>query len=514
MEIRNNNNMLDEVTTANPMVQNLQTINTSLAAFEDRKKEHLALVEKSKTITMPEITDKAAIKKLRDIRIELMRARTRTEREVKDLRALVKPITDGISASGKALIDITSPEEERLKGLEDQIDEKLAEIEAEKERHEQARITGRIGRLMDAGCEFNGDRYSYAGYSLNTAEVKALDDPLFDEFHARVKDQYDKDQAALAEQKRIADLRDERQNQIRPYWHLMELPEDEDPDSAKESLWENMGTFTQEYFDKLLSDLQVKQTAIEEQVKENKRVADELAKQAQQLEQQKKDLKIQRLLALGLKWDGDHFSGDGVFIHWTDVVCWTDDKFEEELKNVESHIERRAAAIKEKERQDKLFDERSIQVIDAGMSLGAGVFLYGDKFSLNFDVLRTDAPLEWVGRLESIKQLIADDRAEKERKAEEERKQNEELVEARARQKLLDEQAEEAEKNRMKEEAAKRKAARAPDKVKVLAYLSGIRETAAPLPVMKDEHMGAFILMAQEKINEVLQVLETKVNEL
>lgn len=485
---------MTEIVTTNPIVKDVATINEGLQAFEDTKARFKKLAEEAGKVTKPAVTDKKAIAALRRMRIDLRNEEIEIEKQGKGMRDLVNHIPKSILEKQREVTTIVSPVREKFEKWEEEIDSELAAIKAEEERKENARITGRIGRLMEAGCELKEDVYVYGELTLNTAEVKMLDDQTFDEFVVRVTEKYNADQAAAEEQKRLAALQREREDLIRPYWHLSEWTQAQIEAGENDATFAGLHKLEAEDFGTMLSGLKIKHQAVLDQAAEVQRKADELAEQQRQLEQQKKDLKIQRLTALGLKWDGDQFIGEGVNVHWSDLVIWDDEKFEKEFLSIQDFI------IDQKEKKH-LFDSRALLLIEAGMLKGNGAFTYPDKITLNFDAVTADSEDEFTARLASIKEIIAGEVERKRLDAEAERK--------RIADKAIED---EKERQRIVKEKADRKAARQPDKVKILAYFEAIR--AVPVPEMKADDAAAFFLQCREKIDESLQVLETKAKEL
>lgn len=261
-----------------------------------------------------------------------------------------------------------------------------------------------------------------------------------------------------------AELKETRTAKLRPYELLM----------SEEESNINWGTAEESFFTSTLITLQGRYEGIQVQLKENERKEKELEENLRKLEQQKKDLKIQRLIALGLKWDGEQFIGDGVNVHWTDIACWSEDQFEQEILGITSHL----ASIKEhqleQERQQALFDKRSVQLVDAGLGYDAenNTFTYPDLITIKSEVLIADTEEEFTQRLVVIQETILKHLNEKEQLRE----------------------------------------ALKPDKQKIQEYINALREV--PIPEMGTEKGESFLLQSAEKIREVLATLETKANNL
>lgn len=325
-----------------------------------------------------------------------------------------------------------------------------------------------------------------------------------------------------AEKDRIDTLRDQRQEELKDLWKWMEWTPQEAKDGQIEKEWNSLGnlsptdyslflttlkgraeraelaetrtaklrpyellmneteantdwgTAEESFFKSTITALQQRYEGIQAQQKENERKEKELEENLRKLEQQKKDLKIQRLTALGLKWDGEQFIGDGVNVHWTDIACWSEDQFEQEILAITSHL----ASIKEhqleQERQQALFDKRSVLLVDAGLGYDAenNAFTYPDLITINEDVLITDTEDEFTQRLVVIQETILKHLNEKEQLRE----------------------------------------ALKPDKQKIQEYINALREV--PIPEMGTEKGASFLLQSAEKIREVLATLEQKVNNL
>ena len=503
---------MNEITNS-PIVESVAKINNGMQAFHDAKQKFIDLAEKAKLITKPDITDKKGIAALKRMRIDLRDEQIVYEKQGKAMRDLITPINKAILKLEDEVISPVTPFIETFKQWEKEIDSELERIEKERLVAEAKRIVERSQRLLGMNMEFAGDRYVYGEISISATDVTAIDDPLFEEFCSRVKALYEADQAAKAEQGRIQALTSERQDAIRPVWHLYENTDPDSHEDTKESMWEKLGCFPEEYFNVLLGNLQKKQADIEAQQERNRKEAKELAEEKKKLRQQRDDMRIKLIFSVlptAHIEDGEalYFLPDNTTINLLDLA---DAEFEKHFIAIKSEAE-------EEKRQQELFDQRSMQLIEAGFLREHEGFRFTHKtdeygFELVSDEnlkLHTDEVWnEWFVGFQDRKAKDAELKAK--RDAEEKQRIADEAAKAE-RERIEKEQKEADEAKRKAEEAARRKAERAPDKTKILVYLKAVQ--AIPVPELKSSEMTELLQGCREEINQVVKAFEQKINEL
>lgn len=179
------------MTTELTQVSSLKAIESGLAAFEQRRANLSELASSAKALSLGDWNDRQALKTIADKRKELKAERVQLQKEGKSMRDLITPIARHISAKEKELVDIISPEEDRLQDIE-----LWAESEAEKARQavieaENKRIQARIDSLAELG------------YQIDYSDVKGMSDETFAKYLEAAKSQHEKELAQKAEADRI-----------------------------------------------------------------------------------------------------------------------------------------------------------------------------------------------------------------------------------------------------------------------------------------------------------------------
>ncbi len=134
----------------------VQTGVRKLTQFEIRKEDLLKMVEISKKITVPDVSNKDQVAIAKTKRIELRKVEIDIEKQGKGYRGVFRAINEEISAKEKELKKITSPEIGRLEAIEDEA-EKLILTEKRK-----AMLPVRKERLLGvdpSGCYICADKY-------------------------------------------------------------------------------------------------------------------------------------------------------------------------------------------------------------------------------------------------------------------------------------------------------------------------------------------------------------------
>lgn len=181
----------------------LEKIQSGLQAFDERRATLVSLAESAKDIDIIDFNDKITLKIVSEKRKELKAERVKVQNEGKDMRDMIRPITNYIIESEKELIAIIQPEEERLNGRENWVKLEIERVEQERIEAENARIQKRI----DALAEY--------GYQIDYADIKSMSDETFGKYLEAAKTQFEKEQAEKAEQERLRIEQEEKERQER-----------------------------------------------------------------------------------------------------------------------------------------------------------------------------------------------------------------------------------------------------------------------------------------------------------
>lgn len=141
------------------------------------------------------ITIESGMKIISAARKDLKKRRADITNKGKELRNNFTIVSKGIISHENELIEIISPEEERLEKLEAEI-EAAAELKRQEVlRAEQEMIAARVKELETLGAAFNGVQYSLNETTITYAEVKLFTEREFERALTFFKEEYDRDQA-------------------------------------------------------------------------------------------------------------------------------------------------------------------------------------------------------------------------------------------------------------------------------------------------------------------------------
>jgi chromosome segregation ATPase len=128
--------------------------------------------------------------------------RIEIEKQGLAMRGLLTPVTKMISAREKELIDIITPEEERLSSREKWFEGELDRIKKEKEQAEFNRIQARINDLANYGVAYDFSKIK----SLSDKEFEMVLNSAKEDHKAEAEKKIEADRVA-AEEKRLEDER-------------------------------------------------------------------------------------------------------------------------------------------------------------------------------------------------------------------------------------------------------------------------------------------------------------------
>lgn len=182
--------VIEEIKTDNSLVKANDQINTGLAVFENKKAELTSLASESK-ITISGIDDKENIKKA-DAQRKLLKAqRVQITKDGKAMRDQLTVVSRKISEKEKELIGIISP-------VEDDLQNQLDKVEAEKERLRQIEIEKENKRIQDRIDSLNN-----YNHTIDFLSVKSMSEDDFSITLTQAKMAYEAEQARLAEEERL-----------------------------------------------------------------------------------------------------------------------------------------------------------------------------------------------------------------------------------------------------------------------------------------------------------------------
>lgn len=182
-----------------------EEINEGLLQFNSVKDELEALAEACTGLKIEGLEDRAGMKKVSDARKSLKTKRVELTKQGKGMRDGLTAINRFISAKEKELIGIIQPVEDELQAEEDRIESERQRIVREAEERENARIQGRVDKLLQYGRQ------------VDIAELRGLSDETFEllvekakeEWEAEQEDKRKAEEERLAYEQRLADEREQ-----------------------------------------------------------------------------------------------------------------------------------------------------------------------------------------------------------------------------------------------------------------------------------------------------------------
>ncbi len=243
-----------------------------------------------------------------------------------------------------------------------------------------------------------------------------------------------------------------------------------------------------------------------EKLEKEKRQEEEKRKERERIEAEKIN-RQNKLINLGLKFDGEQFSYKDVNFHWTDIIAMTGPEFSKQYEGAKARMEQilkeeEAEERKRIEERKQLEEDRKAmkaerdsyrkgQLEALGLKHRGNYFLFG-KVSLAWSEAEGLLPEEFTALVESTKLKIS---AEKKRQEEANEKAEREAKEKAER--------EEAERKAREEAERKRQEALKPDKQKVVEALAKI-EIQSELE-LKDAEVQAAYQKVVSNISELVK---------
>ncbi|MFA5346553.1 MAG: hypothetical protein WC294_00280 [Methanoregula sp.] len=266
----------------------------------------------------------------------------------------------------------------------------------------------------------------------------------------------------------------------------------------------------------LMEPIETHLTAEEQKVKDEK---ERLKRVEAEKEAARIQVRVDRVCAFGATFDGQQYTVAGISLPHALLKVANDDQFEMFLGNIQKNVETEKARVAEEERRKKEEEDR----LEAER-----VRLEDENRKLRIEQERIKAEQDAVAaeKAEEAKKLQAEldemrkerDRLEADKKAkEDEEKRKADEIE---RQKELDKAKKEAaakalkdaeEKAQKAKEAAERKAARQPDKIKILLIADTL--DAIQTPDVKTEDGKAVALAVMMSIAELVKKIRDQVEE-
>lgn len=137
-------------------------------------------------LTVTDITDKKAIKALKEALSDVVSTRTGIEAKRKDINAEYQRVVKDVNAEAKRLTELISEIEQPLREEKERVDALEKEEKERKEKEDAEKLNNRVATLKENGMEFDGSFYSIANISMDIVTIKAMKDSEFDFLVAKV----------------------------------------------------------------------------------------------------------------------------------------------------------------------------------------------------------------------------------------------------------------------------------------------------------------------------------------
>lgn len=325
------NDVLDQVQEAqkpSEITVVASKINAGLRAFELKKSELLELKKECEGLKITSIEDKETINQVSTFRKKLKAERVEIEKQGKSLRDPLTQISRNISEKEKELTGIIEPVERQLQGQENWVASELEKIALEKQKAEEAVLQARV------------DKLAAYGYRVDLVLLKSVTDEQFESTLASAKSEYEKEQARVAEEKRIAE---EASLQLKK--DQEELQKLRDQQAAAQAIIDQENT-----------RIAAEQKEKEEAINAEKRRQEDLAAH---LQGQKIYQRQTQLISLGMQWNrnGELFIFEDVQVNNSlELKIFTDATWNALIEKITPAIEEKktiAAEKKAKELEEK-----------------------------------------------------------------------------------------------------------------------------------------------------------------
>lgn len=313
----------------------VEKINSGLQAFDKKKSELEALVKEGRNLKIKDYDDKEGYLVVSEHRKKIKAARIEIEKQAKDMRALISPITKMISTKEAELVALIEPLEKVLKADEDKYIAEKDRIKQEAAEKENKRIQDRLDMLFQYGVA--GDYITVAGMS----------DEQFTEFLNQSKADYE-----IEEQKKEAKRLAEEQAKKDEEKRLEKIAEDNRIEQQRLLKEKQKQDAEREKFEKEKRDFEEAQAKEKQKIEDDKkRILEEEAN----ARVTKLNNRTDQLFNLGLRYDGEQYKGFGVFISHLDMQTYDDEKWValilETRKRVDEGKQKEAEEQKEKEKE-------------------------------------------------------------------------------------------------------------------------------------------------------------------
>ena len=155
------------------------------------------------------IDDKAAYEAVHAALMVMVKVRTSLEATRKILNEGAQVYVKAINADTKRLTILAEPVESYLFEQRDIVDKEKERIKAEKDAQEQAKLQGRVAKLLGFGMTFDGNIYRRGDIYIVALLLKSMSEESFETKLAEVEADYKAEQERKAEEERQAVIKAE-----------------------------------------------------------------------------------------------------------------------------------------------------------------------------------------------------------------------------------------------------------------------------------------------------------------
>ena len=396
-------------------------INAASLSFSTTPSECKKLVKESAKLTIKDKDDKEGFEKVKAANWKLVKLRTGLEAERKKLTEPFNKIKSGIDKIAKEdILGVTAKEEERTKKLLEQWKEWEEEEQARIEAEAKEKLDARVAELEAEGIVFDGAFYSVGTVSVDIVTIKDLTEEQFAELKKRTSSEGQR----IAEEKRVAELHNERRELALPfiaYW-----------DEFEKTL--NFGEVSESDFNNFMERIQKAAKDFEDERKRQEEERENQAKERKALNYERRAFKLEKA---GFEVDED---GNLIFLngfgscrwHKSQLESLTNEEFEERFEKsiaAKNDFEEQAKTAEENKKiadeEKAIFDRWNLRIQslkNAGFELLGNILKYKD-YEVEINSFKNISDEDFVKSLKIMVEKVDELKKEEERRKEKERLQ-------------------------------------------------------------------------------------------
>ena len=202
---------MTELTTQNTGITIEEQIGQALKKMPYTEATIAKLKSEYMTLKTNGVDDKAAYEAVHAALMTMVKVRTSIELSRKALKADALTFGRAVDTEAERLTKLAKPTEQYLLEQRDIVDKEMDRIKAEKDAQEQARLQGRVAKLLSFGMSFDGNIYRRGDIYLVAILLKSMSEEAFEVKLAEVEADYTAEQERKAEEERQGAIKAEEE---------------------------------------------------------------------------------------------------------------------------------------------------------------------------------------------------------------------------------------------------------------------------------------------------------------